>query len=299
MSGKTAYHCDKRSVGIEGKVYHLANFLFILPLTVENGVFVVVCEKGAVGLGVEQNCVDTVYDTRKFVCPCLQNSFKTVGIVGVHNFPGVGGGNGGNGVCALDTAFHIVYATGVFHQTSSIFGKSQKVACNEIVVFSLKLDIVNCENGFCVSQFAVTVEDVKEDGDKAGVPVVTMDNVGDKAQKRQHFKDGSGEESKSFSVVVVAVDTLSFEVVFVVDKVIGYAVIFLFEDTAILSSPTERHVGIAHVFHSVVEVCRDIRIKGQDYTGFNSVRHKGFWKSAGNVAQTTAFNVGERFACGE
>ena len=84
------------------------------------------------------------------------------------------------------------------------------------------------------------IELAKENGRECRLPIVTVDNVGRKADSYHCLDYGAREEGKSLAVVAVTVRrrTASAEIIFVINEdILGIFSLSLTEDTRVLISP--------------------------------------------------------------
>ena len=76
---------------------------------------------------------------------------------------------------------------------------------------------------------------------RSGLPVVTLDHVGNKVQRHQRVQTGLGEESEPLAVIAAAVDGALpvAEVIHIVDEIDLHAVlpIFQLQNAGILLPP--------------------------------------------------------------
>ena len=107
---------------------------------------------------------------------------------------------------------------------------------------------------------------------KRRLPVVAMHNLGIKVDKRHYFKHCAREKRKSLSVVIIAIAAGALEIELVVDKVKGYAVLYVFEYTAILISPRKMNVQIALIGEFCPVLLLNIRIKRHNHADVVSAR---------------------------
>ena len=92
-------------------------------------------------------------------------------------------------------------------------------------------------------------------GDKSGMPVVAVYDVGHEIRKvQQGLEHGFGEERDSLSVIELAVDAVPSEIVLVVQEVAGDACVPVLEQTAVGLSPAQLNVVAFHEFHAVLEI---------------------------------------------
>ena len=105
-------------------------------------------------------------------------------------------------------------------------------------VFALILDVMDREHGFDAAVLLqMSVIQVQIYGHQRRLPIVGVDDVRDEVHMKQHLQNGAGEKRKPLAVIVKAVQSSSFKIVFIVQKVIFYAVVRQFKQAAILVAP--------------------------------------------------------------
>ena len=78
-----------------------------------------------------------------------------------------------------------------------------------------------------------------------------MQNVGEEVDTLEHGEHGCAEICEAFAVIVAAVAGIALKIVLVVDKVIGYVVLFKAHNAAVKVSPGKayvEHVFLGHFF---------------------------------------------------
>ena len=65
-------------------------------------------------------------------------------------------------------------------------------------------------------------------GDQRGLPVMAVHHIRVEIDVWNKFQYGTAEENKPFCFIVIAVQTRTFEVVFVVDKIERHIIAFVF-----------------------------------------------------------------------
>ena len=78
---------------------------------------------------------------------------------------------------------------------------------------------------------------LKIDNALSRVPIVRVEDIGDKIDIGQYFHRRTAEEGESFGVVIFAVKACEQEIIFVIEEIICYTLLLVFENTAILASP--------------------------------------------------------------
>ena len=146
----------------------------------------------------------------------------------------------------------------------------------------------------------VPVEAVVVDRDEGGLPVVAVDDVGLEAvqffEVLDGIENGTGEEREPFRVVIVPVEAGAFEVVFIVQQVVGDTVRFCFEHAAVLSSPGDGDVEVQKVLHLGALLFGDRTVKRKDDTDILTFGLQCFGQCARDFGETAADGKGDRFA---
>ena len=110
-----------------------------------------------------------------------------------------------------------------------------------------------CKYGFYTGKpVLMTEKDFKKYGNKPGLPIVAVQNVNRKIFNMQNaFKNRLGEKGKAFSVIIVPVNSAAAKIVFVVDEIIGDAVVPCGKKSAVKLAPGKADVKIAEISHFV------------------------------------------------
>ena len=82
------------------------------------------------------------------------------------------------------------------------------------------------------------------DGHQGGLPVVAVDHVRMPVQPAHALHHGPGEIGEALAVVIVAVNVGALEVVLVVHKPVGDAVLLQLKDAAVGGAPGQRDVEV-------------------------------------------------------
>ena len=136
----------------------------------------------------------------------------------------------------------------------------------------------------------VAVVQVQVDGGQRGLPVVAVDDVRLKVGVEQHLQNGAGKEGEPFAVVIEAVQAAALEVILVVDKVEGDAVVFRLEQAAVLAAPAHRHAEVGDIGQPVAEF--QVAIQRHDHTAVDAVAHQSLGQGAGHIGQAAGFGKG-------
>ncbi len=100
---------------------------------------------------------------------------------------------------------------------------------------------------------------------------MTVKDVGIETDERQNFHNTAAEKGKAFAVVIVSVTTGSFKVIFVIHEIEFNVIYLIFEDSAILVSPGERHENVADKFEILTVFFFNILIERNDDPHVESV----------------------------
>ena len=224
-------------------------------LAVLEGVGVVVFGDVGVGGRVKHIDVDAVEDAAGLVLFLAQQAVQAVAEPGVQNFLRVGGADRRDLVGSLDGAFHKVGAAVVLDDMGVARTDAAGILEDVEAVLALVGDVVDGEHRLdAVELVEVTVVQVEVHRRERGLPVVAVDDVGLEIGVEQHLEDGARKESEALAVVVEAVQAAALEVILVVDKVVGDAVVLGLEQAAVLAAPADRHAEVGDVGQRVFKL---------------------------------------------
>ena len=211
---------------------------------------IVVCKNILVRFGVIVFNVNTVEYAHKLEAALSKNIVKSVAEPRVKNFVCVGRAYGCNHICGFDCALHQVDTAVVLNKVLRAGLHTQNISDKLHTVNALILDVVDCENRFDVFPAGlVGIHCGVVNGSHRRLPVVTMDNIGLEADVGDYFKNCTGEESKPLRIVIVAVDTVTLEIILVVDKVVDYTACTCLKNAAVLSAPRNGHGNVRNKLH--------------------------------------------------
>lgn len=168
-----------------------------------------------------------------------------------------------------------------------------------VAVFALKLDVVDGKHRLDALIFLCeTIEHVEKHGTKRGVPVVCVKHVGIEINERKHFEHRFREKRKTLAVVKMSVQALALEIVFVVHKIVGHAVVNRFVNTAILSAPAQIHKGGRDKTESIAELVVNLLfVERDDDTAIVSQSIECFWQRTCHVAESARADKRHSFRC--
>lgn len=151
-----------------------------------------------------------------------------------------------NRLAALDRSLHEIDATVIFHKITVAVGNPEQILKNIEGILALILDVMDGENRTDKLIFgAEAVDRLEVERSQSRLPVMTMQDIGIEIEEGQNLHDAAAEERKAFPVVVIAVASGTFEVIFIVHKIELYVVLLILKDTAILIAPGQRNKNVS------------------------------------------------------
>ena len=112
---------------------------------------------------------------------------------------------------------------------------------------------------------------------------------------RQDGQDGLAEIGEPFGVVVIAVEGVALEIVFVVDEEARHAVDDEFIHADVLAAPRQVHRSVVEMLHLVPVDVGNGGVFGQDQGRFEALLAQFFRQGAHHVGQAACFDKGRRF----
>ena len=129
---------------------------------------------------------------------------------------------------------------------------------------------------------------------------MAMDDIGLILQQGEGLQDSPIEEGEALALVATpAIDGGPVEVILVVHKIEGDALVLQGLDAAVLPPPTKVDVGIENVGHLVAPLLADILIQGQNDAHVRAFLGKHLGQSADHVGQAAGLDKGDAFGRGE
>ena len=130
------------------------------------------------------------------------------------------------------------------------------------------------------------------DGHQRGLPVVAVDHIGDPVHLAGDLYNGAGEVGKALAVVKVAVDIAALEIILVVHKPVGHAVLLQFEHTAIGLAPGQGDDEILPEGHLLPPLGADFFVQGQNDMYIMTHTGQRAGQASGHIGQTAGFDKG-------
>ena len=108
-----------------------------------------------------------------------------------------------------------------------------------VAVFTLILNIMDCENGFDVfkAHSVCVIAAIIKRGERR-LPIVAVNDIGLPINCRDYFKYRSCKKCKSFGVVIMAINTVALKIILVIKEVENNAVQLCLKNSAVLAAPT-------------------------------------------------------------
>ena len=90
---------------------------------------------------------------------------------------------------------------------------------------------------------------------------MTMQDIGIEIEEGQNLHDAAAEERKAFPVVVIAVASGTFEIIFIVHKIELYVVLLILKNAAVLIAPRQRNKNVSDELEILTVFLFDILIE--------------------------------------
>ena len=289
---QTGHTGDDRYVGVFPEPHSLLKG----PLASRLSTQVIGAEGGgqtvAIG-GIIEGGVQAVEDAPHLPAVVRHYALQAVGIEGVLELTGIGGGDGGHIVGGVDGALHQVHVPVVGqHVLIHIAGvETQQVLDDLVAVAALILDVVDGEDALGAAQLPNALPLLQQvDGHQGGLPVVAVEDVGVPVQVGRGLDDGPGEEGEALAVVVVAIDLSTLEVILIVHEKVGDVALPQLKDAAVGSAPGQAAVPVEQETHLLPVLLTDALIEGEN--DLDVMAHIGqlLGKGPGHIGQTTGLD---------
>ena len=283
---KAGNHTQQHTAVLVFQTHFCAESTFVVLFFLHRDV-VVVYIKVFIGGWIVGNSVDTVEDTDHTVALVIDGMIQMVREPWIVDLFGIAWAYGGHDVGFLNGSLHHVHVAVVFQNGTMVVRNTQHIPGDVQAMLTLILDVVDGEHGFDVLiESIVTVEFIQVNRSHCGLPVVAVENINFKVDVFDQFHSSFGVECKTFRIIVVAVETVSLEVVFVVQEVVGHAVIVCGVNTAVLISPSQSHVEIAEEFHFFAPFFFDVAVERQNNAAVMTQSCQSVWQGACYISQT-------------
>ena len=299
VTGQTGDHDHQRHIGLDGQANFFLQSCLHLCLAFREGVGIVVSRQRRVGFGVEGVHIDAVGDAGELPGSTGDDVVQAVGVVGIHQLPGIGLGNGGEHITAFDAALH--HVDGVVHvqRAPELPGQTQHIIEEPGVCPALILDVVDGIHDAGAGELGA-VHRLEIHGNQAGLPVVALDDVGNVFQRRHGIHAAPGKEGEALAIVHVSVDSAGAgtEIVFAVQEINLDTILPVqqLHDTAVLLPPAQLDPELRYFFHLIGSVGFDfivVREKQCDLVAFNSGERCG--QRLHHVSQAAGLGIGGTF----
>ena len=249
-------------------------------------------QPGTVG-GVVEVRVQAVEDALQLPAVVDHHALQAVGIEGILELLGIGGGDRGHIVGGINGPFHQIHVPVIGqHMLIHIPAvQTQQVLQHLVAVTPLVLDIVDGEHALASPQLPDPFPLLQEvNGHQGGLPVVAVDDVRVPVQVGRRLDDGTGEKGEPLAVVIVAVDLGAFEIIFVVHEEVGDVVLPQLQDAAVGRPPGHPAVPVAQELHFLPVLLRHALIEREDHLYVVSHFGQLFGQGAGHIGQAAGFD---------
>ena len=201
---------------------------------------------------------------------------------------GIGFGNGGYEICALDTRLQVVARAAPLKNAFPVLRHAENVARHEAIELPLKFDVVNGQHRFGVFIAVHTsVEAIQKHRNQGRLPVVDVHYVRIKFGNLDDFQSRLAEKGKPFAVVEVAVKAAAVEIVFVVDEIIRHSVFGSLEHACVLPAPAEVNESASDKVHFFAVFFTDTLIKRHNDPDVVAHCFQSLRQSPRDVSQTS------------
>ena len=111
-----------------------------------------------------------------------------------------------------------------------------------VAVFTLILNIMNCENGFDIFKtHSVRIIAAVIKRSQRTLPVVTVNDIRFPINNRNDFEHCPCKECKTLCIIIVTIDTITLKVILIIKEIIDNTICFRLKHTAVLSAPGNRN----------------------------------------------------------
>ena len=301
VAGQAGYHDHQGYIGLDRQAHFLLQGSLTFSLADIEGIRIEVRGQGGVGLGIEGTHVNTVGDAGELPGGARQDAVQAVGVVGVHQLPGIGLGNGGDQIGTLNGALHHVDAAAHIQGAPVLPGQTQHIIEEGAVCPALILDVVDGIHTAGLRK-VIPVDTLQIHGDQGRLPIIALDHIGDVVQNGHGIQTGPGEVGVTLAVIHVAVDGAgtAAEVILIIDKVDLNAVgaVCQLHQTGILLTPAQSHPVLGNQFHRVLFTGLDLVVVGQEQRDLIALDAlKCGRQRLHYVAQTAGLGVGRTLGC--
>ena len=164
-------------------------------------------------------------------------------------------------------------------------------------ILTLILDVVDGQHRLdALKALTICIEDVIVQRHQSGLPVVGVDDVGLKADVGQHLQHSAGEECETLGVVIVTVQTLTLEIILVIQQIVDDAIHLSLEHAAILTAPCHRHGQAGEEGHLITKFLRNALIQRHHHAATHQAGAHSLGQGACHVSQTTGGGKRQRLA---
>ncbi len=244
--------------------------------------------------------VNAVENADELVLARAEETIQTLAVERGLNFIRIARGNGRQLVRIDQTGLHVVCAAIALQ----LIGCEQTVAQTEGILnrlnreHALILEVVDGVNGLHILiERILRILNLEQGRNHAGLPVVAVDDIGLEIKMHKRVDDRAVEEAETLVFVAAqTIDVGTAEIILVIDKVEGYALILKALDAAILTAPAQLDLELTFELHLVDILLRDGGIQRQNHADIRTLRLENGGERTDNVGKTAGLN--KRYALG-
>ena len=164
-------------------------------------------------------------------------------------------------IAALDGALHQIHVAAEIYNIFLVLRQAETGFQNVFSVMSLVFNVVNREHrpGKGLPHQRILVY-----GHQSGLPVVSVYDIRMEIRDFHGGEHSAAEICETLAVVVIAVESVPLEVIFIVDEIIHRPVLFQLEQADVLISPGHRDPALSKEFHLFAEFVADFSVQRQN-----------------------------------
>ena len=244
--------------------------------------------------------VDAVEDAHELILARAQEAVQTLAVERGLDLVRVARGNGGQLVRVDKAGLHVVRAAVALQlvRGEQIVAQTERILNRLDREHALILQVVDGVHRLHILiERELRVLNLEQRRDHAGLPVVAVDHVGLEVEVNQRVDHRAIEEAEALVFVAAqTIDVGTAEIILVIDKVEGHALILKALDAAILTTPAQLDLELTFELHLVDILLRDSGIQRQNHTDIRTLRLENGGERTDNVGKTAGLN--KRYALG-
>ena len=215
--------------------------------------------------------VDAVDNACQFMAAAAQQTVHLFAVMRCLNLFGIGAAHCCQPVGIRQAALQIVHGA---EELQLVVGEILRSQAQQLAQYggredTLVLQVMDGKDG-AHGRIQVTVMGGQQHGYRRRMPVMAVQHIGYEADIGQHLEDGAAVKGESLAVVIVTVQAPALKVIFVVDKVIGHALVLELFHATVLTAPAYRRILDANGLHHIPEMGGNLTVLRQNYAGIDT-----------------------------